>query len=85
LDPFPTLLRVFFTTSILGQLVANTNFYTQQQLLGPQKEQQHSWKPVTAQVLDLWLSIEIDMNLIGVRPERYWMNNGDYLVKDGLP
>ena len=69
----------------MGQLVANTNSYAQQQLLGPEKEQQHSWQPVTAQDLYLWLAIQIHMDLIGVPPERYWMKDGVYLPKDGLP
>jgi len=70
----------------MGQLVlANTNSYAQQQLLGPEKERQHSWQPVTAQDLYLWLAIPIHMGLIGVPPERYWMKDGVYLPKDGLP
>ena len=69
----------------MGQLVANTNSYAQQQLLGPEKEWQCSWQPVTAQDLDLWLAIQIHMGLIGVPPERYWMKDGVYLPKDGLP
>jgi hypothetical protein len=69
----------------MGQLVANTNSYTQQQFLGPEKERQHSWQPVTAQELYLWLAIQIHMDLIGVPSERYWMKDGVYLPKDGLP
>jgi len=69
----------------MAQLVANTNSCDQQQLFGPEKEQQHSWQPVTAQELYLWLPIQIYMGLIGVPPERYWMKNGVYLPKDGLP
>jgi len=70
----------------MGQLVlANTNSYAQQQLLGPEKERQHSWQPVTAQDLYLWLAIPIHMGLIGVPPERYCMKDGVYLSKDGLP
>jgi hypothetical protein len=45
------IFKLFFTNSIMGQLVANTNSYAQQQLLGPEKEWQHSWQPVTAQEL----------------------------------
>jgi hypothetical protein len=78
-------LQTLFTNSIMGQLVANTNSYSQQQLLGPEKEQQGSWQPVTVQELDLWLAIQIHMGLIGVPPERYWMQDGVYLPKDGLP
>jgi len=69
----------------MGQLVANTNPCTQQQLLGLEKEQQHSWQPVTAQELYLWLAIQIYMGFNGVPPERYWMKDGVYLPKDGLP
>jgi hypothetical protein len=47
---------LFFTKSIMGQLVANTNSYAQQQLLGSVKEWQYSWQPVTAQELYLWLA-----------------------------
>jgi hypothetical protein len=79
------IFNLFLTNSIMGQLVANTNSYAQQQLLGPEKEQQHSWQPVTAQELYLWLAIQIHMGLIGVPPERYWMKDGVYLPKDGLP
>jgi hypothetical protein len=32
---------IFLSNSIMGQLVANTDSYTQQQLLGPEKEWQH--------------------------------------------
>jgi hypothetical protein len=78
------IFKLFFTNSIMGQLVANTNSYAQQ-LLGPEKEQQHSWQPVTAQELYFWLAIQIHMGLIGVPPERYWMQDGVYLPKDGLP
>jgi hypothetical protein len=70
------IFNLFLTNSIMGQLVANTNSYAQQQLLGPEKERQCSWKPVTAQDLYLWLAIQIHMGLIGVPPERYWMKNG---------
>jgi hypothetical protein len=69
----------------MGQLVANTNSYAQQQHLGPEKEQQRSWQPVTAQELYLWLPIQIHMGLIGVVPERDWMKDGVYLPNDGLP
>ena len=69
----------------MGHLVANTNSYAQQQLLGPEKEQQRSWQPVTAQDLNRWLAIQIHMGLIGVPPDRYWMKNGVYLPQDGLP
>ena len=69
----------------MGQLVANTNSYSQQQHLGPEKERQCSWQPVTAQKLYLWLAIGIYMGLITVPPERYRMNDGVYLPKDGLP
>jgi len=79
------IFKLFFTNSIMGQLVANTNSYAQQQFLGPEKERQHSWQPVTAQELYLWLAIQIHMDLIGVPPERYWMKDGVYLPKDGLP
>jgi len=79
------IFNLFLTNSIMGQLVANTNYYAQQQLLGPEKERQHSWQPVTAQDLYLWLAIQIHMGLIGVPPERYWMKDGVYLPKDGLP
>jgi len=77
------IFNLFLTTSIMGQLVANTNSYAQQQLLGPEKEQQRSGQPVTAQDLYLWLAIQIHMRLIGVPPERYWMKDGVYLPKDG--
>jgi len=43
------IFNLFLTNSIMGQLVANTNSYTQQQLLAPKKEWWHSWQPVTAQ------------------------------------
>jgi len=79
------IFNLFLTNSIIGQLVAHTNSYAQQQLLGPEKEQQHSCQPVTAQDLYLWLAIQIHMGLIGVPPERYWMKDGVYLPKDGLP
>jgi len=79
------IFNLFLTNSIMGQLVANTNSYAQQQLLGPEKEWQRSWQPVTAQDLYLWLAIQIHMGLIGVPPERYWMKDGVYLPKDGLP
>ena len=69
----------------MGQLVANPNSYAQQQLLEPEKEGQHSWQSVTAQDLFLWLAIQIHMGLIGVAPARYWMKDGVYLLKDGLP
>jgi hypothetical protein len=36
------IFELFFTNSIIGQLVANTTPYAQQQLLGPEKKQQHS-------------------------------------------
>jgi len=72
------IFNLFFTNSIMGQLVANTTSYAQQQLLGSEKEWQRSWQPVTAQELYLWLAIQIHMGFIGVPPERYWM-------KDGLP
>jgi len=82
----PQIFNLFLTTnSIMGQLVANTNSYAQQQLLGPEKKQQHSWQLVTAQELYLWLAIQIHMGLIGVPPEKYWMKDGVYLPKDGLP
>src|SRR5882757_8710868 len=79
------IFNLFLTNSIMGQLVANTNSYAQQQLLGPEKKWQHSWQPVTAQDLYLWLAIQIHMGLIGVPPEGYWMKDGVYLPKDGLP
>jgi len=69
----------------MGQLVANTNYYSQEQLLGPEKEWQHSWQPVTAQNLYLWLAIQIHMGLIGVPPGWYWMKDVVYLPKNGLP
>ena len=58
------ILNLFPTNSIMGQLVANTNPYALQQLLGPEKERQCSWQPVTAQDLYLWLAIQIHMGLI---------------------
>jgi hypothetical protein len=79
------IFTLFFTNSIMGQLVANTNSFAQQQHLGPEKEQQHFWQPVTAQELYLWLAIQIHMGLIEVPSERYWMNIGVYLPKDGVP
>jgi len=69
----------------MGQLVTNTNSYAQQQFLGPEKEQQRSWQPVTAQDLYLGLAIQIHMGLIGVPPERYRMKDGVHFPKDGLP
>jgi len=51
------ILYLFLTNSIMGQLVANTNSYTQHQHLGPEKERQRCWQPVTAQELNLWLAI----------------------------
>jgi len=77
--------NLFLTNSIMGQLIANTNCYGRQQLLGPENNRQHSWQPVTAQELYFWLAIQIHMGLIGVAPERYWMKDGVYLPKDGLP
>jgi len=79
------IFKLFLTNSIMGQLVANINSYAQQQLFGPEKEWQRSWQPVTAQELYLWLAIQIHMGFIGVPPERYWMKDGVYLPKDGLP
>jgi len=55
----------------MGQLVANTDSYARQTLLGPEKEREGSWQPVTAQDLYLWLAIQIHMGLIAVSPERY--------------
>ena len=61
------IFNLFLTISIMGQLVGNTNSYAQQQLLGPEKERQHSWQLVsTAQDLYLWLAIQIHIGLIGV-------------------
>jgi len=79
------IFTLFLTHSIMGQLVGNTNSYAQQQLLGLEKEQQHSWQPVTAQELYLWLAIQIHMCLVGVPPERYLMKDGVDLPKDVLP
>ena len=70
------VFNLFLINSIMGQLVANTNSYAQQQLLGPEKEWQRSWQPVTAQDHYLWLGIQIHMGLIGDPPERYWMKDG---------
>jgi len=42
------IFNLFLTDSIMGQLVANTNSYTQQQLLGPEIEWQHFRRPDTA-------------------------------------
>ena len=70
------IFNLFLTNSINGQLVANTNSYAQKQLLGPEKEQQYSWQPVNTQDLYFWLAIQIHMDLIGVPPGRYWMNDG---------
>jgi hypothetical protein len=36
------IFNLFPINSIMGQLVVNTNSYAQQQLLGPEKEWQHS-------------------------------------------
>jgi len=69
----------------MGQLVANTNSYALQQHLGPDKDKQHSWQPVTAQELNLWLLNEIHMELIGVSPKRYWLKDEVYLPNDRLP
>jgi len=77
------IFNLFLTNSIMGQLVANTNSYAQQQLLGPEKEWQCSGQQVTAQDLSLWQAIQIHIGLIGVPPERYSMKNGVYLLKDG--
>jgi hypothetical protein len=63
----------------MEQLVANTNSYAQQQLLGPEKERQRSWQPVSAQDLYLWLAIQIHIGVIGVLPERYRMMDGVYV------
>jgi len=62
ITPFQ-IFNLFLTNSIMGQLVANTNFCAQQQLLGPEKERQHSWQPVTAQDRYLWLAIQIHMDV----------------------
>jgi len=58
------IFNLFLNNSIMGQIVANTNSYAEQQLLGPEKERQRSWQPVTAQDLYLWLAIQIHMGLI---------------------
>jgi len=79
------IFNLFLTNSIMGQLVANTNSYAQQQLLGPEKECQHSWQPVTAQNHFLWLAIHIHMDLIEVAPGRYSIKDGVYLLKDETP
>ena len=60
------IFNLFLSNSIMGQLVSNTNSYAQQQLLGPEKEWQHFWQPVTAQDLYLGLAIQIKLGLIGV-------------------
>jgi len=77
------IFNLFLINSIMGQLVANTNSYAQQPLLGPEKEGGRSWQPVTAQDLYLWLAIQIHMGLIGVPPERYWINDGISKMKFG--
>jgi hypothetical protein len=79
------ICKLCLTNTITGQIVADTNSYAQQQLLASVKDQQHSWQPVTASELYLWLAIQIHMDLIGVLPERYWRNDGVYLPKDRLP
>ena len=78
------IFKLFFTNSLMGQLVANTNSYPQQQLVGPEKEWQHIWQPVTAQELYLWLAIHIDMGFIRDSPESYSMKDGVYLPNDEL-
>jgi hypothetical protein len=77
------IFNLFLTNSIMGQLVANTNSYAQQQFLVPEEERQSYWQPVTAQELHLWLAIQIHMGLIP--PERYCITDGVCLPKDGLP
>jgi hypothetical protein len=79
------IFNLFLTNFNMRQLVANTKSYAQQPLLGPEKERQHSWQPVTAQDLYLWLAIQIYLDLIGVPPERYWIKDGVYHPKDGFP
>jgi len=68
----------------MRQLVPNTKSYAQQQLLGPEKEQQYSWQPVTAQELYLGLANPIQMGLIGVPLKRYCKEDRVYLGRDGL-
>ena len=83
-----TPIQIFkdcFTNLIMGQLVANNNSSAQQQLLGPEKERQCSWQPVTTQELNLWLAIQIHMGLIEVPPVSYKIKDGVYLPKDELP
>jgi len=80
------MFKLSLANSIMGQIVANTNSYTQQQqLLGPKKERQCSWQPGTTQKHYLWPAIQTHMDLTGVPPERYWVKDGVYLPKDRLP
>jgi len=78
------IFRLSWTNSIMGQLEANTTSYDKQQLLVPEKEWQCSWQPVTDLELYLWLPIQIYIGPIGVPPDRYWMQDGVYLPKNGL-
>jgi len=80
------IFKLFLTNFDMGQLVANTTSYAQQQFLGPEKEWQHSWQPVTAQELYLWLAIQIHMDLIGVPPETSAKNfsvRAEWLLQSG--
>ena len=79
------IFNLFLTDSIMEQLVTNTNAYAEYQLKGPEKDRQRDWWPVTGKELRCWLAIQIHMGLLGVPPERYWMKDGTYLPKEGLP
>jgi len=79
------IFKLCFSNGIMRQLLAITNLYPQQQLLGPEEEPQHCWQPVTAQELEFWQVSQIHVGLIGVPLERYWLKHGVYLPKDGLP
>jgi len=70
--------------SIMGYLVANTNFYAQPQCFAPEMEQQCCWQPVAAPERYISLAIQIHMSLIGLSRKRYWMKDRVYLPNDRL-
>jgi len=79
------IINLLLTNSIIPQHVAITNSYAQQQQLEQEKELQHSGQPVTAKNLYIWLESQFHRGLIGVSRERYWMEDGVSLPKNGLP
>jgi len=78
------MFHPFLTDFIIGKVRANRNSDPQQQLRGPEREQQRFWHPGTAQDLYLRQAIHSHMGFIGVPAERDWMKDGVYLPKEGL-